>query len=37
MHKQYYIEQAKVEKLIARKNQKTDFTTGYSTVMNIRC
>ena len=28
LHKQYYVEQAKVEKLVARKNQKTDFYNG---------
>ena len=25
LNKQYYVEKAKVEKLIARKNQKSDF------------
>lgn len=28
MHKQYYIEQKKVEKLISRRNQKADFYNG---------
>ena len=28
LNKQYYVEKAKVEKLIARKNQKTDFYNG---------
>jgi 4-O-beta-D-mannosyl-D-glucose phosphorylase len=28
LHGQYYIEQAKVEKLVARKNQKADFYNG---------
>ncbi|MFV0441307.1 MAG: glycosidase [Lachnospirales bacterium] len=28
MHKQYYIEQAKYEKLIAKKNEKSDFYNG---------
>ena len=28
LSKQYYVEKAKVEKLTARKNQKTDFYHG---------
>ncbi len=28
LHKQYYVEQAKVEKLAARKNQKSGFYNG---------
>ena len=36
LNKQYYVEKAKVEKLIARKNQKTDFYNGIMTVMSIR-
>ena len=28
MHRQYYIEQEKVEKLIRRKNRKADFYKG---------
>ena len=28
LNKQYYVEKAKVEKLIARKNQKSDFYNG---------
>ena len=28
LHKQYYVEKAKVDKLVARKNQKSDFYNG---------
>ena len=28
LHEQYYVEKAKVEKLIAKKNQKSDFYNG---------
>ena len=28
VHKQYYIEQAKVDRLVSRKNQKTSFYNG---------
>ena len=28
LHKQFYVEQAKVDRLVARKNQKTDFYNG---------
>ena len=28
VHKQYYVEQAKVDRLVARKNQKSDFYNG---------
>ena len=28
LHKQYYIEQAKLERLLARKNRKSDFYNG---------
>ena len=28
LHKQYYVEQAKVDKLVARKNQKSDYYNG---------
>ena len=36
MHKQYYIEQKKVEKLISRRNQKADFITEFMIVTSIR-
>ena len=28
LHEQYYVEKTKVEKLIAKKNQKSDFYNG---------
>lgn len=28
LHKQYYVEKAKVDRLVARKNQKSDFYNG---------
>ena len=36
LNKQYYVEKAKVEKLIARKNQKTDFYMEFMIGMSIR-
>ena len=28
LHEQYYVEKAKVDRLVARKNRKTDFYNG---------
>ena len=28
LHEQYYVEKAKVDRLVARKNQKADFDNG---------
>ncbi|MCD8023187.1 MAG: glycosidase, partial [Lachnospiraceae bacterium] len=28
LHRQYYVEQAKVDRLVSRKNRKTDFYNG---------
>lgn len=37
LHKQYYVEKAKVDKLVARKNQKSDFYNGiYDPGISIR-
>ena len=35
IHKQYYVEQDKVEQLIARKNQKSRFLTEFMTGTGI--
>lgn len=37
LNKQYYVEKAKVDRLVARKNTKADFTTVFMTAMSIRC
>ena len=36
LHEQYYVEKAKVEKLIAKKNQKSDFYNVFMIVTLIR-
>ena len=36
LHKQYYVEKAKVDRLVARKNQKSDFYNGIMTGISIR-
>lgn len=36
LNKQYYVEKAKVEKLIARKNRRQIFTMEFMTAMSIR-
>ena len=36
LNKQYYVEKAKVEKLIARKIRRQTFTMEFMTVMSIR-
>lgn len=36
LHERYYIEKEKQEKLLARKNEKSVFTTAYLTVTSIR-
>ena len=33
MHERYYVELAKQEKLLSRKNEKSDFLMVYLTVM----
>lgn len=33
MHERYYVELAKQEKLLSRKNEKATFIMGYLTVM----
>ncbi len=38
LNKQYYVEKAKVDRLVARKRtQKQIFTTVFMTAMSIRC
>ena len=37
LNKQYYVEKAKVDRLVARKNTKQIFTTVFMTAMSIRC
>lgn len=36
LHERYYVEKEKQEKLLSRKNVKSDFTMVFMTVMNIR-
>ena len=36
LHKQYYVEKAKVDKLVARKNQRVIFTMEFMTGISIR-
>ena len=36
LHEQYYVEKAKVEKLIAKKNQKSDFIMVFMIVTLIQ-
>ena len=36
LNKQYYVEKAKVDRLVAR-TQKQIFTTVFMTAMSIRC
>lgn len=37
IHERYYVEKAKQEALLARKNNKSDFTMEYMTDMSILC
>ncbi len=37
LHKQYYVEQERAERLISRKNQKSSFYNGIYDRYNIRC
>mgnify|MGYP000612236812 CR=1 FL=1 len=36
LHKQYYVEKAKVDKLVARKIRRVIFTTEFMTGISIR-